>query len=230
MIREPEFAERLERACQDHPHCPTELHRGKQKWLREKLTESFGPDFKTSPEAVRKWFAGETKPRRKFMRAISNILNVDEAWLYLGQVPDISQKEKKKRAHSIDGGVMLLAGLIQISGGHTTFPSPGSIDRSDLLAIIDGEAVELDAPLARPIQKDVHLFTIKRGYELRKVVGVVPNGFGANLILINHMVIELHGKRRGDYTEIEVSECDGKFFVGTDKLPDLTNLQLLTND
>ena len=194
-LRDPDFAARLERACIDHPHCPTDLYRGKQKWLREELVK-ISSDFSASAEAVRRWFAGEARPRPKMMKAVSQALNVDEAWLSLGIIPDTTQAGKKKRARTAEGGAMLLAGLIQLSGGNSTFPSPGDAVREDLLAIIDGEAVEIDAPLARTLQAGVHVFTIKRGYEHRTVVGVIPSGFGARLILINKEMIDNHGMRR----------------------------------
>lgn len=227
-LRDPDFAARLERACIDHPHCPTDLYRGKQKWLREELS-ALDQGFSASAEAIRKWFAGESRPRPKMMRAVAKVLNVDEAWLSLGIMPDMTQTEKKKRSRTAEGGALLLAGLIQISGGNSTFPSPGDADREDLLAIINGDAVEIDAPLARTLQTGLHLFTIKRGYEYRKVVGVVPRGFGAKMILINSRLID-SGERRGDYTEIEVSESDGRFSIGSVRLPEVTSLDMLASN
>lgn len=229
-IRDPKFAERLERASIDHPHCPTELTRGKQKWVREKIEELYAPTLSASPEAVRKWFAGEARPRPKMMKALAEILNVDEAWLALGIVPDMSQKERKKRARTAEGGAMLLAGLIQISGGHPSFPSPGDIDRPDLIAIIDGEAVEIDAPLAKHLETGAHSFTIKRGYEQRKVVGIVPNGFGARLISLSKKVIKDFGVVRGDFIELIATEANERFSVGGIRTPEVTSLAMLTLD
>ena len=60
IIRDSAFASRLERACEDHPHCPTDAYRGKQKWLRETLEEKFGEEYRNSSEAVRKWFSGNS--------------------------------------------------------------------------------------------------------------------------------------------------------------------------
>lgn len=225
-LRDPDFAARLERACIDHPHCPTDLYRGKQKWLREELS-ALDQSFSASPEAIRKWFAGESRPRPKTMKAVAKVLHVDEAWLSLGIMPEMTQAEKKKRSRTAEGGALLLAGLIQISGGNSTFPSPGDFEREDLLAIIDGEAIEIDAPLARTLQAGVHLFTIKRGFEQRTVVGVLPSGFGARLALINKKMILSYGVRRGDFIELEVSEQGGKLLVQHTQLPEITSLSML---
>ena len=53
VIREKAFAKRLETACEGNPHCPTELYRGKQKWVRDGIVAEFGVTLST--EAVRKW-------------------------------------------------------------------------------------------------------------------------------------------------------------------------------
>lgn len=225
-VRDPAFAARLERACEDHPHCPTDEYRGKQKWLREALEDKFGEEYKNSPEAVRKWFSGETRARPRVMKAIASILNVDEGWLSLGIVPEMTQREKKKRGYTAEGGAFLVAGLIQISGGHTTFPAPSSVQSPDLIAIIDGDAVEIDVPLARMISNKVYTLTIKRSYEDHAVVGVIPNGFGARLIRIATHVIAQHGARRGDYLELDITEVDGRFSAGDVRLSEITSLSM----
>lgn len=66
VIRDKEFAKRLETACENNSHCPT-IGRGKQKWIYDNLRERFG--ISASPEAARKWFAGEAWPRQRVMQA-----------------------------------------------------------------------------------------------------------------------------------------------------------------
>lgn len=223
-VRAPDFAERLEKACIDHPHCPTDAYRGKQKWLREKLEER-GTEFRASPEALRKWFAGETRPRPKMLKAIATVLQVDEAWLSLGVAPELTPRERKKRAKAAEGGAMLLAGLIQISGGSSTFPELGEVGRPDIIAIIDGEAVEIDAPLAKAIRPGVYSFMAKREHKGRRVVAIIPHGFGAQLVLIPQKVIEDKGERIGDHIEITASEAEGRFTVGSIRLPEIAHLE-----
>lgn len=229
VIRDPEFASRLERACEDHPHCPTKEYRGKQKWLREELVRKFGEDFQTTAEGVRKWFSGEARPRPRMMKAIASVLNVDEGWLALGIIPELTPREKKKRGHTAEGGALILAGAIQITGGHTTFPSTGDVNSPDIVAIIDGEAIEIDAPLSRQISETSHLFTIKRGHERRTVVGVIPTNFGARFIALSTHVITKNGTNRGDYIELEVTEKSKLFFVLGQRLREITALDMLVD-
>jgi hypothetical protein len=146
--------------------------------------------------------------------------------LSLGIVPEMTQREKKKRGHTAEGGALLVAGLIQISGGHTTFPAPSSVQSPDLIAIIDGDAVEIDVPLARMIDDRVHTLTIKRSYEEHAVVGVIPNGFGARLIRIATRAIVQHGVRRGDYLELDITEVDGHFSAGDVRLSEITSMSM----
>lgn len=225
-IRHPEFAQRLETACQDCDRCPTEQYRGKQKWLRDTLELERGE--KVSPEAVRKWFAGEAKPRPRTMTKLAEILDKDEAWLAIGQIPDMSRTDRKKRDVVMEGGALFLAGLVQVSGGFTSFPSAGRADQADFVAIIRGMRREVDAPLARKIGDDVYRFTIKRDFGDRAVIGVVPHhGFGARLILIHKILIETHARRLGGYLELDVRAEGDRYTVGAHPLPTITSLDAI---
>lgn len=225
-LRHPEFAQRLETACQDCDRCPTEQYRGKQKWVRETLELERGE--KVSPEAVRKWFAGEAKPRPRTMTKLAEILDKDEAWLAIGQMPDMTRRERKKRDVVMEGGALFVAGLVQVSGGYTSFPSTGHADQADFVAIIHGMSREVDAPLARRMGDGLYRFTIKRSFEGRAVIGVVPHqGFGARLILINKNLIETHARSRGDYLELDVMAEGERYTVGGDRLPAITSLDAI---
>lgn len=229
VIRDAEFSKRLELACERHPDCPTDEYRGKQKWLRDELVRKFGKDFETSAEGVRKWFSGEARPRPKMMKAIANVFGEDEGWLSLGLNPEMTPREKKKRGHTAEGGALILAGTIQIAGGYTTFPSTGNTHYPDIIAIIDGEAVEIDAPLSKLVDKQSHLFTIKKGYDSRVIVGVVPTNFGAIFINLSNAAIRQNGVPRGDYIELEVRQNSGIFSCGGHSLRQITSLDMLTD-
>ena len=225
-IRHPDFAQRLETACQECDRCPTEQYRGKQKWIRETLELEKGEEV--SPEAVRKWFAGEAKPRPRIMTKLAEILDKDEAWLALGQIPDMTRRERKKRDVVMDGGALFVAGLVQVSGGYTSFPSAGHADQADFVAIIHGRSREVDAPLARKMGDGLYRFTIKRSFRERAVVGVVPHqGFGARLILINKELVERHASARGDYLELDVTADGERYTVGSDRLPAINSLDAI---
>lgn len=136
VIRDEGFARRLETACEANPNCPTEQYRGKQKWVYDNLLEKF--DIKVSPEAVRRWFAGEMRPRLKTMSALAQLLEVDLGWLTLGTKPEMTPKERKARNAVADGAVNLVAGIVQMNGGSVAFPTDGN-HGPDLYAIIGGK-------------------------------------------------------------------------------------------
>lgn len=79
------FARRLEEASRAHPRCPTDAHRGKQKWLREELMSRFG--IQVSAESVSKWFGAKVMPRPSLIGPIAGVLNVNEVWLVSGVPP-----------------------------------------------------------------------------------------------------------------------------------------------
>lgn len=73
VIRDKEFAKRLEISCENHHLSPS--GHGRQKWLRDQILDKFS--VRLSPEAVRKWFAGEARPRPNVMRQIAQVLEVE---------------------------------------------------------------------------------------------------------------------------------------------------------
>lgn len=74
------FAQRLKLAC-DRGNVPA-LHHGRQRWVRDQLANQQADTV--SPETVRKWFAGEAKPKEDRVRHLASILNVDWVWLEMG--------------------------------------------------------------------------------------------------------------------------------------------------
>jgi len=130
---DPEFAKRLKTAVSNHREAP-QLH-GQQKWLRERIEQKFGKTL--SPEAIRRYFAGDNKPRPNIIQMIAGALNVDAAWLTYGTNPaqsDIASRQHKALA---GGATNLIAGMIQLNGGHIAFPEAGETS-IDLYAIIGG--------------------------------------------------------------------------------------------
>lgn len=79
-LREPEFAKRLQFACDVRGVPP--LHSGRQAWLVRELGKRY--DVKITAETASKWFRGETKPRDDKMACLAPLLKVDLAWLSLG--------------------------------------------------------------------------------------------------------------------------------------------------
>lgn len=225
VIRDKAFAKRLETACEANPHCPTDEYRGKQKWLYTKLEEDFG--IKVSPEAVRKWFAGETKPRPKVMVAVARILEVDIGWLQLGIKPDQTNSEKKVRNAQAEGAVNALAGFIQMAGSSVAFPEKDG--EVDMFAIVAGRQHQIEANLALSVGMDQYRFIINQGHEDRTVIGIikVEDAFALRFVRITSEMIEKQGTRRGDFWELVIDQRADRFASGEMIAPEIVNLREL---
>lgn len=216
IIRDKAFAKRLEKACIENPNCPTDGVRGKQKWLRDRIEELFS--ITVTPEASRKWFAGEARPRPKVMSAIAQALEVDEAWLSLGLSPNETTIEKKKRNAVASGAVNYVAGLIQLSGGNIAFPEETGDSGFDFYAIIGGKQyqVEVKAFVSKP--KGVEKLILKSKAKKNTLLLVLVTGAGSNtgydLVHVPASIIEELGRSRGGFTEIEFKTNGSDYLVG----------------
>lgn len=137
-IKHKDFSERLTLACDNHPHVPP-IHYGRLGWLAEKLSSM---NIKVSTETIRRWLSGEAYPRQSRMTALTELLQVEQSWLALGDAQGVTQKERKLRRAEADGAVNLVAGALRMSGAAPAFPMDGDAraenDRVDLYAIIRG--------------------------------------------------------------------------------------------
>lgn len=196
-ILHPEFARRLNQACDQHPHCPP-LHRGRLGWVREQLAKAGGT---ASNETVRKWLEGENKPRQEKGVLLAQILEVDDAWLLLGYAPEMSPREHKARNAEADGATNLIAGFIRMDGGHPAFPDEdGPVH---LHAIIRGAKYDLHVALGDVDGSSVRFF-VPPLYADMTVLGVVREGFSIDVFELTPEIIEQYGTRRGGSIEVEV--------------------------
>lgn len=174
-IPHPDFVRRLEQAC-DHNNDVPRHNYGRLNWFVERL-ETHG--VAASPEAVRKWFAGETRPRAKPMAALAQILKIDEGWLSSGRSPEFSEAQRKRQNVVVDGAVNLVAGLIQMDGGHPAFPSDDDTkavtSKVNLYAIIKGAQYNFHVTAAIGEGNETH-FLIPFEAETAIVLGVVRTG------------------------------------------------------
>jgi len=105
-----------------HPQAPSNDY-GRQAWLREKLQSDGG--HKVSTNSVHKWMTGSSKPREDTVRALAQVLSVDEAWLSVGSIPQTNvHREEHSNVPPVTsrGPVLMLAGLIEMEGGRVLFP------------------------------------------------------------------------------------------------------------
>lgn len=226
VIRDKEFAKRLERACELNPNVPTDGQRaGKQKWVYDSLAERFG--VRVSPEGVRKWFSGESRPRPKIMTLLAVILEVDEAWLSLGIQPDETPLERQKRNAVADGAVNYVAGLIQLGGYNIAFPEPDDEAAPDLFAIIRGKQHSIEV-------KHVKIANGKGSLRVRgnrTIIAVIDTGspMAMTVARVPADVVEKHGKRRGGYTEMTVEPKGATWAVGGDIIQKLRSFEDLNS-
>lgn len=207
------FSKRLNSACDGHPHVPP-YGQGRQTWIKEQLG--------VSHEAVRKWFSGDSRPRPDKMRQLARILEVDEAWLSLGIVPDLAPQEKRTRNLQVEGATNAVAGLMQLNGAHIAFPGERDPRAAyvDLYAIIKGAQYSVHVALAKHVSNGTYKFTIPKEYEDCKVIGVVhvaPHRL--HLINITHDLIDRFKNRKGGYFEIVVHKIGSEYYVGDTKFP-----------
>lgn len=206
VIRDPDFAKRLDQACDGHSHVPPK-HSGRLTWVQRELSGRFDEDV--SVETVRKWFAGEAKPRPDKLAKIAQLLEVDVAWLSLGIDPSMAPRERKVRNAMVDGAVNLVAGLIQMDGGHPAFPVEGDKaaqkNHVDLHAIIKGAKYDLHISLGEQDGKNVR-FSVPTTYEAVVVLGVVKDGFNIQIVEIPAELIEA-GERHGGSITVVMDEA-----------------------
>ncbi len=148
-------------------------------------------------ETVRKWFSGESRPRPKMIACLSLILGVDEAWLSLGSQQEISDKQVRQRNVSAGGAVNVVAGFIQLHGGHPAFPAAdderAKKDKIDLYAIIKGAQYALHIAIG-----DDKGFIVPASAERALVLGFKPAGeFDFELVELDWDSVTEVGKRIG---------------------------------
>lgn len=112
-----EFSHRLVQAMEGHPRAPMYGH---QAWLRNLLKEA---GLEVSANSVHKWARGTARPRRDAVRVLARVLAVDEVWLAMGS-KKVDDTDLKEQAGSRSAATLLLAGLIELSGGKVAFPAP----------------------------------------------------------------------------------------------------------
>jgi transcriptional regulator with XRE-family HTH domain len=209
IIRDPEFARRLETACDAHPHAP-EKHFGRIRWLQEQLMKLAE---EVSPETVRKWLAGEARPRVVKMEKLAQALQVDPAWLAMGIDPVLQPRERRARNAMADGAVNVVAGFIQMDGGYPAFPEEkdrkAQENAVDLIAIIKGASYNFHVTLGERDGREATFVVPSRRGENVVVLGVVRDtAFRIQVYELTSDLINTIGENRGGSIEIvaDISE------------------------
>ena len=166
-ILHPEFATRMQQACDGNPKIPPPNY-GRLGWFAKQFEERFEREI--TQETVRKWFAGESRPRHDMLLLLSQILQVDPAWLGMGKDDTVPEKKIRQQNSAATGVVNLVAGMIQICGGTPAFPTKEGV--VDLNAVIKGALYQLHIILGLPKVENV-IFNINVDAADTLVIGVV---------------------------------------------------------
>lgn len=205
-----DFGRRLEQACDGHPDVPP-LNHGRLGWFVDQLAMH---DVTVAKETVRKWFAGDTRPRQRPMQALAKILKVDEGWLVAGKQPEFTETQRKTQNVVAGAAVNLVAGFIQMGGGHPSFPQEdddvAKSSRIDLYAIIRGAhyRFHIATIIGGP---DGHFMVPAEARGNTIVLGVVPlDGFQVLIYELDWETVQSAGVRKPGGFEVRLADAPFK--------------------
>ena len=205
-IRDKDFAKRLNDACDNHSEVPP-YNYGRLTWIRDQLSSKYSEKITT--ETVRKWFAGEARPRREKMKKLAALLKVEEAWLSLASTV-IDSKHRATRQRRATGAANILAGFIQLTDDSAiAFPDESAIE--DFTAIINHKKYDMYAALA--VEKNgSYIFYTPINHKQLTVIGVIPTK-GNSVIFLKFppAVIEKEGRKKGDHIEVAVKKITNNY-------------------
>jgi hypothetical protein len=205
-VRFPDFAQRLEHACDSNPNVPPANY-GRLGWIKKRLED----DFQTPVviETVRKWLAGETRPRHEKLMQLATILQVDPEYLLMGRTPGLTEKDRQMQSAEATGIVNILAGYVAMDGGRPAFPQEGDRrakeGRIDLYAIIKGAQYSFSVALGKK-GADGWVFTVPvDALDRTMVIGVVrTSNFCCEFLDLDAGRIRSEGQRKGEVYQVHV--------------------------
>lgn len=208
-IAHPDFSTRMHQACDGNPRVPPQNF-GRLGWFKAQFEERF--EHSVTIETVRKWFAGEARPREKPMQYLAQIMGVDHSWLALGTEPDVTEKERKVRNASADGAVNVIAGLIESGGGRPAFPleddSRALAEKIDLYAVIRGAQYAFHIAAGMRHDDGWHV-TVPVEALNTLVLCVMIEGTDVTVLELDREGIEKHGSRKAGHFDIIIPADDG---------------------
>lgn len=148
------------------------------------------------------------------MRALAQILKVDEGWLAAGRSPDLTETQRKTRNVVAGAAVNLVAGFIQLGGGHPSFPEDddavAKASRIDLYSIIRGAHYRFHIT-AIVGESDGHFIVPADARDNTIVLGVVPlEGFQVLIYELDWETIQRVGVRKPGGFEVRLADGDFK--------------------
>lgn len=157
----------MDQACDANPRVPAKNY-GRLGWFVNEFETRY--NVKVTAETIRKWFAGEVRPRHKTLMMLAQILQVDDAWFAVGRDNAVPEKQRKLHGAQANGVVNVIAGLVQLDGGTPAFPdATGPIDLS---AVIKAALYNFHIVLGHDDGEKVS-FAVSVGAENTVVLGVL---------------------------------------------------------
>ena len=165
-----------------------------------------------STETVRRWIHGEVKPRGDLITIIAEILEVNEAWLSLGQQVELTPREQRARTAAADAAVNVVYGFIQMAGGHPALPTEDDArakqDHVDLYAIIKGAQYAFHVTLSSSRDAETARFVLPYEYEGAFQLGVIQvDELSVILVEISEDMIRA-GSRKAGAIEVHMSDAE----------------------
>lgn len=212
MAVDKEFAKRLEGAVDKMGVVLPGYREGRNTVIAGKLG--------VSPEAVRKWFAGEATPRWKMMLSLAKLLDVDAGWLYSGSGEPATAKDKKVLNTKIDGVAHLALGMAKIEGASCAPPDlkDPRHDFIDFIMIKGGVQAAIHTSLGREISPGSYEFVVPSAFEQVRNVGFVfHNPTKIHILDLKPELIAAHKVPHGSDKAVVVAHKNGKYTTGRDE-------------
>lgn len=205
-----EFYTRLLQACSENPDIP-EYGKGRQTYISQQMG--------VSQEAVRKWFAGESKPKSAMGRKLAELLGVDYVWLALGTSHGEIEK-RREAAGRQDAAVYALMSFLIEKGYSAAFDNEN--DNIDIVTIYQGQQNQIAVSLAEGKKDDlVASFSMSIINDVSTIIAVRNNTFSISydFIWVRPEVWAKHSTREGNDMLLRFSSPQKKkYTVGTTKL------------
>ena len=205
------FSQRLIEACEASPNIP-EYGKGRQVVIANELG--------ISQEAVRKYFSGESMPKQEKMRRLAAFLEVEQAWLALGEKSEVSRDAKRLAGKIADASVLFTAGTIQMAGGNCAFPAEDDpkVDSVDIYAILKGVRYDINVASAHELSPGMFEVVVPREFkELTCIACVVFQAPCFDLLTLPTELIDRHKVRRSVDFSVTINRLNGRYFTGEDE-------------
>lgn len=205
-----EFYTRLLQACRENPDIPV-YGRGQQTFIAQRLG--------VSQEAVRKWFAGDSKPKSAVGRKLADLLGVDYVWLALGTSHGEIEK-RREAAGRQDAAVYALMAFLIEKGHSAAFDNYS--DNVDIVTIYQGQQNHIAVKQAEGKKENLCVaFGMSVISDVSTVIAVRTNTFSLSFDFLwaGPEVWAKHATREGNDMVLRFSNPQKKkYTVGTTKL------------